>query len=290
MAYIGTIPAEAYTSFAVQHFTTSATDTFTLDFPVANENEIALFINNVRQEPGSSYAYTASGTTLTLSSAITGSDSMYCVFIGKAVQTVTPASGSVTNDMLAGSIANAKLANSSITLNGSSVSLGGSATITEGITMADQWRLSADFSLPTGVSDITTNLERADTRGAGQIGSAMTVSSGVFTFPSTGYYLVTLDASFYTPASNGNLQALINYTSDNSSYSITAFIWQSTNANQSLSFGMGSTSILLDITDTANQKIKLSAGGGPGGSPPGVLRGDTDQNETVITFVRLGDT
>ena len=129
MAYIGTIPAEAYTSFAVQHFTTSATDTFTLDFPVANENEIALFINNVRQEPGSSYAYTASGTTLTLASAITGSDSMYCVFIGKAVQTVAPAAGSVTNDMLAGSIANAKLANSSITLNGTPVSLGGSATV-----------------------------------------------------------------------------------------------------------------------------------------------------------------
>ena len=166
--------------------------------------------------------------------------------------------------------------------------LSGFATV-NGITMADQWRLSADFSLPTGVSDITTNLERADTRGAGQIGSAMTVSSGVFTFPSTGYYLVTLDASFYTSASNGNLQALINYTSDNSSYSITAFIWQSTNANSSLSFGAGSTSILLDITDTANQKIKLSAGGGPSGTP-GVLRGDTDQNETTITFVRLGDT
>jgi hypothetical protein len=178
---------------------------------------------------------------------------------------------------------------SGVTLDGSSATLTGFAT-TNGITMADQWRLSADFSLPTGVSDITTNLERADTRGAGQIGSAMTVSSGVFTFPSTGYYLVTLDASFYTPASNGNLQALINYTSDNSSYSITAFIWQSTNANSSLSFGAGSTSILLDITDTANQKIKLSAGGGPSGSPPGVLRGDTDQNETTITFVRLGDT
>jgi len=100
LAYIGVQPAEAYTSFAVQHFTTSATDTFTLDYPVANENEIALFINNVRQEPGSSYAYTASGTTLTLSSAITGSDSMYAVFIGKAVQTVTPSSGSLTASMI----------------------------------------------------------------------------------------------------------------------------------------------------------------------------------------------
>ena len=100
MAYIGVQPADAYTSFAVQHFTTSATDTFTLDYPVANENEIALFINNVRQEPGSGYAYTANGTTLTLSSAITGSDSMYAVFIGKAVQTVTPSSGSLTASMI----------------------------------------------------------------------------------------------------------------------------------------------------------------------------------------------
>jgi hypothetical protein len=39
-----------------------------LDQPVANENEIALFINFVRQEPTT--AYTASGTSLTLTSAI----------------------------------------------------------------------------------------------------------------------------------------------------------------------------------------------------------------------------
>ena len=100
MAYIGVQPAEAYTSFAVQHFTTSATTSYTLDNPVANENEIALFINNVRQQPGSSYAYTASGTTLTLSAATSASDTMYCVFIGKAVQTVTPSSSSLTASMI----------------------------------------------------------------------------------------------------------------------------------------------------------------------------------------------
>ena len=127
--YIGNEPALAYTSFAVQHFTTSATTSYTLDHSVTNENEIRLVINNVVQQPGSSYAYTASGTALTLSAATTSSDTMYCVFLGKAVQTVTPAASSVTNDMLAGSIANAKLANSSITLNGSAVSLGGSANV-----------------------------------------------------------------------------------------------------------------------------------------------------------------
>ena len=100
MSYIGNSPALKYASFAVQHFTTSATTGYTLDNAVTNENGIALFINNVRQQPGSSYAYTASGTTLTLSAATTSSDTMYCVFIGKAVQTVNPPAGSVAASQL----------------------------------------------------------------------------------------------------------------------------------------------------------------------------------------------
>ena len=69
MAYIGPLPAETFTSFATQEFSTSATTSYTLDHPVTNENELALFINNVRQQPGSGKAYTASGTALTLSAA-----------------------------------------------------------------------------------------------------------------------------------------------------------------------------------------------------------------------------
>ena len=125
--YIGNIPADKYQTLQKQSFVTSATDTYTLDYAVSNPQDLALFINSVRQNPHD--AYTVSGTTLTLSSAITGSDTMYAVFLGKAVETVAPALSSVTNDMLAGSIANSKLANSSITLNGSAVSLGGSATV-----------------------------------------------------------------------------------------------------------------------------------------------------------------
>ena len=93
MPFIGNQPALSYTSFAKQDFTTSATTSYTLDNPVTNENEIALFINFVRQEPTT--AYTASGVNLTLSSATSASDDMYCVFLGKAVQTVNPPNGSV---------------------------------------------------------------------------------------------------------------------------------------------------------------------------------------------------
>ena len=100
MGYVGNSPAEKYASFAVQHFTTSATTGYTLDHAVTNENDIRLVINNVIQQPGGSYAYTASGTTLTLSAATAGTDTMYCVFLGKAVQTVVPPEASITGAML----------------------------------------------------------------------------------------------------------------------------------------------------------------------------------------------
>jgi len=109
MPFIGNQPALSYTSFAKQDFTTSATTSYTLDYPVTNANELALFINFVRQEPTT--AYTASGTSLTLTSATSASDDMYCVFLGKAVQTVNPPNASVgTSQLVDGSITSAKLA------------------------------------------------------------------------------------------------------------------------------------------------------------------------------------
>ena len=136
MAYIGNTPADKFLTLTKQSFSTSATTSYTLDSSISSTQDIALFINNVRQSPVD--AYTVSGTALTLTSATAGTDEMYCVYLGKTVGTVSPSANSVTNamlagsianDKLAGSIANSKLANSSITLNGSAVSLGGSATV-----------------------------------------------------------------------------------------------------------------------------------------------------------------
>jgi hypothetical protein len=91
MPYIGNTPALDYISFAVQNFTvTAGTTVYTLDYSVSNENDIALYINSVAQRPGVSFAYSATGTTLTLTSATQSGDTMYAVFIGRAVQTVTP--------------------------------------------------------------------------------------------------------------------------------------------------------------------------------------------------------
>ena len=62
MAYIGNIPADKYQTLQKQSFSTSATDTYTLSYAVTNPQDLALFINNVRQNPND--AYTVSGTTL----------------------------------------------------------------------------------------------------------------------------------------------------------------------------------------------------------------------------------
>jgi hypothetical protein len=115
MPYIGNTPALDYISFAVQNFTvTAGTTVYTLDYSVSNENDIALYINSVAQRPGVSFAYSATGTTLTLTSATLVTDTMYAVFIGRAVQTVVPPASSVTNTMLSPSVITGQTAETSI--------------------------------------------------------------------------------------------------------------------------------------------------------------------------------
>ena len=113
MSYIGTPPSNAFTSLLKQDFSTSATTGYTLDHAVNNANDIALFINFVRQEPTAGYA--ASGTTLTLTSATASSDDMYCVYLGQALQTVNPANASVgTSQLIDGAVTSAKLASGAV--------------------------------------------------------------------------------------------------------------------------------------------------------------------------------
>ena len=110
--YIGNTPAESYASFERQVFTIVNSQTaYTLSHSVVNENDIRLVVNNVVQEPGSGKSYTASGTTLTLSAAlVNGTDEMYCVFLGRALQTVNPPNASVGSAQVADSLISGKTA------------------------------------------------------------------------------------------------------------------------------------------------------------------------------------
>lgn len=96
MAYLGNTPAARFSAMQYQDLTgvtgSPVKRGFTLDHSVGNENEIEVFVNNVRQEP--SVAYTVSGTALTMTGDVETTDDFYVVFQGLAQQTATHPSSS----------------------------------------------------------------------------------------------------------------------------------------------------------------------------------------------------
>ena len=87
MPYLGNVPATNFSTVAYQDLTGGSGTSFTLSHPAGSAQDIEVFVNNVRQEPG--VAYTVAGTALTMTGSIASTDDFYVVFQGKAQQTVT---------------------------------------------------------------------------------------------------------------------------------------------------------------------------------------------------------
>jgi hypothetical protein len=89
MAYVGNVPAVAYTNTVKDTFSgDGSTVAFTLSLPTTTNN-VRVVVENVIQDP--TVAYGVSGTTLTFTSAPpSGTNNIYVVHLGPAVQTVQP--------------------------------------------------------------------------------------------------------------------------------------------------------------------------------------------------------
>ena len=99
MAYIGNQVDTAFTSLIKQDLTGASGTSLTLTHAVANSNDIALYINNVRQEPVS--AYSTNGTAVSLTGSVVSSDDIYVIYLARAVQTTVPPDGSVSTAKIA---------------------------------------------------------------------------------------------------------------------------------------------------------------------------------------------
>ena len=126
MPFLGSQPADQYQSLAKQTITGDGSTAYTLNRSVTNAYDMEVFINNVRQEPDTSY--TASGNTITFTAAVTASDSCYLIYQGQSVGSINPP---------ANSVGTSQVANNSIT----------TAHMHTGFTLPAQ----------TGALDITTN-------------------------------------------------------------------------------------------------------------------------------------
>jgi len=209
-------------------------------------------------------------------------------YIGTKPSAVPLTSADITDGIITSAkIADGTIVNADINASAAidSTKLSGSFGITE----ADQWRVTTGFTLSGGSEiDITTNLERVDTAGQGILGTGMTESSGIFTFPSTGIWIVKYHLTASQNGENRYINAYINVTTNNSTYSrfaVASALMKQTSSSDGYSYRACET--LIDVTSTANVKVKFSALSAS--STPDVSA-ESDKNWTYFTFIRLGDT
>ena len=173
---------------------------------------------------------------------------------------------------------------------GATITNNGTASGFGGITQADLWRLSTTFSIPSTNTntDLTSNWERADdATQSGYIGSGMSQSSGIFTFPETGIYQIRFNA-FFTAASAHYVAVRIFGTPDNSAYD------QLATAEQGLADTSGGTDYTnlnaachFDCTNTSTHKVKFTVYTTASSTN---VYAESTSNATYVTFLRLGDT
>ena len=152
-----------------------------------------------------------------------------------------------------------------------------------GITVADNWRVNADDAVDAAETDLDTGWEQVDTTGQTNLGSSMTQSSGVFTFPSTGIYFVQLQVYYVHGTGASTARAIIKHFDGSSTYTALSDV-RSYAANNN---EVVTNSTLFDCQNTSNDKVVFYGGGTVNGN---VIAGSTSDNRTAATFIRLGDT
>lgn len=166
----------------------------------------------------------------------------------------------------------------------------GNVTGAGGIINAQSFYLSASKTISSGVATvIDTTFTALDTTKVGILGSAsnITVSSGIFSFASTGIYLIQTTMNFYFESTNqaryvmGNIEA----TANNSSYSNVA---QATGNSVSASVNNDNVvlypSCIVDVDDTSNVKVRLST------QADNNFKTETQNKGFTVRFIKLNDT
>ena len=162
----------------------------------------------------------------------------------------------------------------------------GGTSYSPGITQAQVWRLTTSFT--GAATPIASNLEAADTNSSGAIGSAMTESSGIFTFPSTGIWLIQSTGEFFYNGSSRYNQLITEVTTNNSSYSEASKNSAGiTQAESSSTYNSCMTQVVLDVTNTTNVKVRFTVSVSVAGV---TTAGSSDYNRTSFSFLRIGDT
>ena len=153
-----------------------------------------------------------------------------------------------------------------------------------GISFSQQWRLTSNKSTSSTSSDISANLEVVDSDGYGGLGGTMTQSSGIFTFPSTGIYLIMAKGGYSASSSaTSNYNEIdLHTTTDGSSFNRAAIGWCYIASG---GYGTAACDFVFNVTNTSTHKVKFR---GASASSNAYLTANTNDNQTHFTFIKLG--
>jgi hypothetical protein len=170
---------------------------------------------------------------------------------------------------------------------GETIALASGASVTGnglvGITMADQFRLTTTFQGTN--ADITANLERVDDATFSKIGTGMTESSGIFTFPSTGLYQV-IQSLTMTAVSDARASVYMNASSDSGSNYDSIARTDIIDTTVASGRATSSQTTFVNVTNASTFRVKFTTDSFSSSSN---VVGSTNYTVSSFTFIRLGD-
>tara|TARA_R100000781_G_C4066816_1_gene123086 strand:+ start:511 stop:1146 length:636 start_codon:yes stop_codon:yes gene_type:complete len=155
------------------------------------------------------------------------------------------------------------------------------------IAFADQWRLTTEFS---GDADpITTSVQRVNSTGQGQVGAQMSPSSGIWTFPATGIWQVSMHSEHsHSSLDDHAVQVYIKATTNNGTAWSDVALSKTNNVNDSTNASThNDVSTLIDVTDVGQVKVAFKVDCQHASTQ---TKSSDATNRTSFTFLRLGDT
>ena len=220
-------------------------------------------VNKVTPRSGTTVQVGESGDTVNLSTA-----------------TVSLPNSTVTSDQLVGSVANAKLANSSITINGSAVSLGGSVTVGEtkptvsGITPSTISPNSSTTLTIAGADFASVPLVQAQNTSTGAVTSATAVAFSSSSSITATFTLALGTYKLYIENPDGNAVLTSQTVQASTGPSFT------TSAGSLGTFEAGSTISGLNVVASSDSNVTITEV-----TSPLTLTGNTD---TPASTMNLG--
>lgn len=145
----------------------------------------------------------------------------------------------------------------------------------------DCFRLTADHSTN---ATIASNWERVDDASFAKIGTGLTESSGVFTFPRTGLYQILAMTRIFTTNVDATSKFKLEVTINNSDYDVVSTAAAGSASTDDIYQG-SSLLALVNVTDTSNVKIRWVAQSLTTGS---LVEGSSTENRTAFICERKG--